>query len=70
MLVLTRRIGERIVIDGGIVIELLETDRGKVRLGIEAPPDVVIKREELLTADERAKLPARAGRSNAQAVTR
>ena len=37
MLVLTRKPGEKIVVDGGIVLTVLEVRGNKVRLGIEAP---------------------------------
>jgi carbon storage regulator len=50
MLILGRRAGESIVIDGGIRIVVLATDRGGVRLGIEAPDDVIILRGEIATA--------------------
>lgn len=48
MLILTRRAGEAVIIDGGIRIVVLGTDGGGVRLGIEAPPSVGIVREEVL----------------------
>ena len=47
MLVLTRKIGERIVIGNSIVVTVLETAKNKVRIGISAPDDVPIMREEL-----------------------
>jgi len=48
MLILTRRPDESIVLDGGIRITVLQSDSGSVRIGIEAPPEVGIFREELL----------------------
>jgi carbon storage regulator len=48
MLILTRRVGEAVLIDGGIRIVVLGTDGGGVRLGIEAPASVGIVREEVL----------------------
>lgn len=48
MLVLSRKLGERIVIDGNIVLTVVKIDRNQVRLGIEAPPEVPVFREELL----------------------
>ena len=51
MLVLTRKTSERLVIrvgDKEIVVTLVETDRGRCRLGITADRDVVILREELV----------------------
>lgn len=48
MLVLTRKLGEKIMIEGGIVVTVVKVDRGKVRLGIDAPVTTHIYREELL----------------------
>lgn len=51
MLVLSRKNGEEIVIRAGadtIVIRVVDIDRGKIRLGITAPRDVLISRAELL----------------------
>jgi carbon storage regulator len=47
MLVLSRKLNERIVIDGGIVVTVVKIDRNQVRLGIEAPSDVRVFREEI-----------------------
>ena len=48
MLVLTRRINESIVINGDIVVTVLEVGRnGQVRLGIDAPRHYQIYRREL-----------------------
>ncbi len=52
MLVLSRKKNEGILIkgeDGDIRIVVIEADKGKVRLGIEAPRGCTILREELLT---------------------
>ena len=47
-MVLSRKLGEKITIGDGIVITVVDIDRGKIRLGIEAPRDVPIYRNELL----------------------
>ena len=47
MLVLSRKLGEKIIIEPGIEIAVVEIQGGKVRLGIEAPRDVSIRRQEL-----------------------
>ncbi len=47
MLVLTRRIGETVVIDGGIRITVVAAQGNKIRLGIAAPADVRIDRQEV-----------------------
>lgn len=48
MLILGRRVGDSIVIDGGITVVVLACDRGGVRLGIQAPGDVSILRGEIV----------------------
>jgi carbon storage regulator len=48
MLVLSRKLGEKIYIGENICITVVDIDRGKIRLGIEAPRDVPIYRQELL----------------------
>jgi len=55
MLILSRNAGQRIIIGSGprrIVITLVSIDRNVVRIGLEAPNDVVILREELVIAEE------------------
>jgi carbon storage regulator len=47
MLTISRRVGERIVIGEGIVIEVVELSGSTVRIGITAPPEERIYREEL-----------------------
>ena len=47
MLVLSRRPGESIVIDGHIQVTVVEIRGDRIRLGIEAPRDVAVLREEL-----------------------
>jgi len=47
MLVLTRKIGERIRIGDTITVRVLEVRGSQVRLGVEAPSDVRIYREEI-----------------------
>ena len=48
MLVLSRKLGERICIGDNIYITVVDINRGKIRLGIEAPRDVPVYRQELL----------------------
>lgn len=48
MLILTRRVGEAILIDGGVRLVVLGLDHQGVRLGIEAPDSVGILREEIV----------------------
>jgi carbon storage regulator len=48
MLVLTRRIGEAIVLGKDVTIRVVQVDGGRVRLGISAPEGVAVNRAEVL----------------------
>jgi len=54
MLVLSRKLNEKIVIDGGIVVTVVKIDRNQIRLGIEAPSHVRVFREEIVGTSPRA----------------
>lgn len=62
MLILSRRPGEAILLDGGIRVVVVACDKRGVRLGIEAPAEVGIVREELAReiAAENQRAPATA----------
>jgi carbon storage regulator len=47
MLVLSRKLGEKIVIGDNIVVTVVKIDRNQIRIGIEAPSDVPVYREEI-----------------------
>jgi carbon storage regulator len=57
MLILSRKVGETIIIDGNITVTVKSIDRGKVRIGFDAPAGVPIHREEIhrRIANEAAK---------------
>ena len=61
MLILGRREGDSIIIDGGIRIVIVSCDRGSVRIGIDAPSNVKILRGEIAdqvkSENERAAAP-------------
>ena len=50
MLVLRRKVGESIILAGVINVSVLAVEGERVKIGISAPPDVTIVREELLHA--------------------
>lgn len=50
-LVLTRKDGQAVVINGGIIVRILIARHGNVRLAIDAPRDLCVLREELLHGD-------------------
>ena len=56
MLVLSRKKQESIVIDGHTTITILDCGRGGIRIGITAPADVSIVRQELLADGLQANL--------------
>lgn len=56
MLVLSRKLGEKIVIGDNIVVTVVKIDRNQIRLGIEAPCDVPVYREEIAPAAGREAL--------------
>ena len=47
MLVLSRKVGESILISESIRVTVVQAANGRIRLGIDAPPDVKVLREEL-----------------------
>ncbi len=47
MLVLSRKVGESILIDESIRVTVVQSANGRIRLGIDAPPEVTVLREEL-----------------------
>jgi carbon storage regulator len=51
MLVLSRKVNEKVMIGNDIVITIVKVDRNQVRIGIEAPGHVPVYREEILPAD-------------------
>jgi carbon storage regulator len=59
MLVLSRRERERIRLGDSIVVTVIRVAGDKVRLGIEAPPDVLVLRDELEPRVLRGLAPAK-----------
>ncbi|MDZ4849899.1 MAG: carbon storage regulator [Pirellulaceae bacterium] len=47
MLVLSRKVGEKLVIDGNITVEVVKVQGNRITIGINAPADVKILRGEL-----------------------
>jgi carbon storage regulator len=48
MLVLSRKQSERLIIDENIIVTIVRVAGDSVRIGIEAPAEVAIRREELV----------------------
>jgi carbon storage regulator len=56
MLVLSRKVGEQIILDNQIIVRVVSITGNRVRLGIEAPANVKIRREELPAESEPSPL--------------
>ena len=57
MLVLTRKPGEQIIIAGNIKVSVVSIGQGRVKIGIEAPSDVTIDRQEVFEKRLSEQLP-------------
>ncbi len=68
MLVLGRRVGEGIMIGHDIKVTVLVVAGDKVRIGIEAPLDVEVHREEVYLEIQRANLEAASASASTDAV--
>lgn len=54
MLILSRKVNENIVIDGRIIVKIVRLDGENVKLGIDAPPDVPVHRQEVYDEIQRS----------------
>ena len=57
MLVLSRKVGERILIGDDIVVTIVRISQGTVRIGVEAPRQTSVVREEVVLAANEAEKP-------------
>ena len=56
MLILSRKLNESIVIDGKIIVKILRIERDTVKLGIQAPSETPVHRQEIFDVIQRNKL--------------
>ena len=61
MLILSRKLNESIVIDGRIIVKVLRIDKDTVKLGIQAPAELPVHREEIHEVIQRNKAAAERG---------
>jgi carbon storage regulator len=55
MLILSRKLNESIVIDGKIIVKVLRIEKDTVKLGIQAPTETPVHRQEIFDAIQRSK---------------
>ncbi|MCU6711033.1 carbon storage regulator [Paenibacillus sp. J5C_2022] len=55
MLVLGRKPGEYVMINGNIMVKVVKSDEGHLRLAIDAPREISIVRGELYEAENKAR---------------
>ena len=69
MLILTRRVGETVMIGNNVTVTVLGVKGNQVRVGVNAPKDVAVHREEIYERIKREQDPdAKMGTSNANVV--
>ena len=61
MLMITRKVGQSVVVGNSIIVKVLEISGGTVRLGFEAPAEVSLYREELYLLISEANRAAASG---------
>lgn len=47
MLILSRKVGQSIVINGNVIVKVVRMDGDQIKLGIQAPPEISVNREEI-----------------------
>ncbi len=68
MLMLSRKIGEAVVLGENITVRVIEVSKGVVCIGFEAPDDMLILREELKREVEQANIEAKNSTLNIEEV--
>ena len=67
MLVLSRKVGQEIVIDGNIRVRIVQSNGNRISIGVEAPEEVSILRSELTDRPPSGKQLSRLGTSKKSA---
>jgi len=56
MLILTRKIGESIIVGDNITIKIVETGKNSVRIGIDAPKEISVLRQEVFDSIQKENI--------------
>lgn len=56
MLILTRKVGESIVIGDDIVVKVVETGKNSIRIGIDAPREISVLRQEVFESIQKENI--------------
>jgi carbon storage regulator len=59
MLILTRKVGEMVMIGDNVTVAVVGIDGGHVRIGISAPRDITVHRKEIVERIRREQPPIR-----------
>lgn len=69
MLILSRKVDQGIVFSGNILIRVLSVERDRVKLGISAPGDVTVMRQELYREGDENPRPPRSINTSSHSPT-
>jgi carbon storage regulator len=64
MLILTRKVGESIVIANDIIVKVIETGKNSIRIGIDAPREISVLRQEVFDAIQEENILSSQGTDN------
>jgi carbon storage regulator len=70
MLVIRRRAGEALILDGSIEVQILEIAANRVKVGVIAPPAVPVVRKEVVLAREQNRAAANPAANSLEALAR
>lgn len=69
MLILTRRVGETVMIGSDVTVTVLGVKGNQVRVGVNAPRDVAVHREEIFERIKREEQAGQSGEPKANGAT-